>query len=207
MDVRRCLAVVGTLRLSDLLLGWQVLLKGYEESKFSSSPSFTAEVTLLKLCQALKVEPAVFAEPSNQPKTFREAVQLFKEGREPILYSHLWASVHLVRFAIGHIEINPNEDAPRDLAFRTGSRLTEWTGRKWLITISSEKGEPTLAEQEEEGKVEATKLPLVAAVLAAFPDATVELVRDLWIDGPSAVDDLGEFANLGELDEGGREDE
>jgi DNA polymerase-3 subunit gamma/tau len=77
------------------------------------------------------------------------------------------------------------------LAPRLSRLLAEWTGRPWLVSLSREAGLPTLREQglerESQRKRDAAGHPLVQAILAAFPGATIEAVRDL---GPTAETDL-----------------
>jgi DNA polymerase-3 subunit gamma/tau len=90
--------------------------------------------------------------------------------------------VHLVRFEIGVIELRPDESAPRDLPNKLGSMLSQWTGQRWVVSISGEPGDPTLKEQAETRaqsmKSEAARDPLVRAVLDAFPGARIESVRE-----------------------------
>ncbi|MBF0354090.1 MAG: DNA polymerase III subunit gamma/tau [Alphaproteobacteria bacterium] len=115
------------------------------------------------------------------PQTFAETVALFAERQEPVLHAHLQASVNLVHFEPGRIEINPMAHAPKDLANRAGALLTEWTGKRWVVSISNKQGAETLRGQELEQvakqKADAARHPLVQAVLAAFPDASIEAVR------------------------------
>jgi DNA polymerase-3 subunit gamma/tau len=115
-----------------------------------------------------------------QPQSFRALVDLFSERREPALSAALRGNVHLVRFEPGRIEIRPDGHAPRDLASRTAQCLTEWTGRRWIVSISQDPGEATLAEQdaaEKKAVLDAVEtLPLVQAVKEAFPGATVSKV-------------------------------
>jgi DNA polymerase-3 subunit gamma/tau len=60
--------------------------------------------------------------------------------------------------------------------------LAQWTGQRWVVSVSSELGEPTLKEQAETRaqslKSEAAQDPLVRAVLDAFPGARIESVRE-----------------------------
>ncbi len=129
---------------------------------------------------AAQTEPAA-AGPN--PESFAAIVTLLGERREAILQAHLKNNVHLVRFEPGRLEFRPDEHAPRNLANRLGALLSEWTGRRWVVAISSEPGEPTLAEQEaatdRRERAEVTAHPLVQAALAAFPGATIEAIRDL----------------------------
>ena len=117
---------------------------------------------------------------------------LLGERREAILQAHLKNNVHLVRFEPGRIEFRPDEHAPRTLANRLGALLSEWTGRRWVVAISSEPGEPTLAQQESAAdrreRAEVTAHPLVQAAMAAFPGATIEAIRDLSVAVEPPID-------------------
>ena len=132
---------------------------------------------------AALAEPAPAAAP--QPREWREVVAL-ASGVKPLLHAHLLHDVHPVRIAPGRVEIRPRPTAPRDLAAQLTGLLTERTGARWTVTISNEDGEPTLAEQgrsAESGRREAAQNhPLVQAILAAFPGATIEAVRDATAD-------------------------
>ena len=115
------------------------------------------------------------------PKTFEDVVALFGAKREGILHGLLLNNVHLVRFDSGRIDIYA-PDTPRDFASKLMACLERWTGRRWLVTlITQPSGDPTLAQQAAtriaEAKAHAAQHPLVAAVLEAFPGATIEAVR------------------------------
>ncbi|HET6620230.1 MAG TPA: DNA polymerase III subunit gamma/tau [Dongiaceae bacterium] len=118
-----------------------------------------------------------------QPQSFGDVVALFHARREAILAAHLQSDVHLVQFEVGRIDFRPGERAPSNLANRLAACLAEWTGRRWLVSVSAHAGEPTLKEQAaalaEKQRAEAAQHPLIKAVLAAFPGATVDEVRDL----------------------------
>jgi DNA polymerase III subunit gamma/tau len=107
-------------------------------------------------------------------------------GRNPMLHAHLVHSVHPVRFAPGRIEIRVLPAAPRDLAAQLGALLQEVSGTRWTIALSNAEGEPTLAEQgraaEAGRRAVAQSHPLVQALLAAFPGASIEAVRDANAD-------------------------
>jgi DNA polymerase-3 subunit gamma/tau len=109
-----------------------------------------------------------------------EVVELFERNREAAICAQLGNNIHLVRFEPGRIEFHPNDVAPRDLASRTATLLTQWTGTRWVVSISREAGEPTLAEQAEADQKRmqdaAESLPLVQAVKAAFPGASIHKV-------------------------------
>jgi DNA polymerase-3 subunit gamma/tau len=127
----------------------------------------------------------------SAPQNFRDIVELFQKNREAVLRTHLMAHCHLVRFEVGRIELRLAPGAPRDLPNRLGQLLGEWTGVRWVVSISSEAGEPTLAEQEERRardlREQAAEHPMVRAVFETFPGAVIEAVRELAPLDPAAA--------------------
>ena len=138
-----------------------------------------------------------------EPQSFLDVIKLFEQHREALLRSHLYNDVHLVHFEPGRIELRPEPTAPRDLPNRLGQMLSQWTGQRWVVSVSGERGEPSLREQTESHshdlKVEAAADPLVRAVLEAFPGARIETVRE------KTAEDGEEEAETGaeDLDEDG----
>ena len=99
------------------------------------------------------------------------------------LFLAVFASAGLIPtiFEPGRIELRPTEAAPRDLANRLGQLLSQWTGQRWLVSVSAEAGQPTLREaaelRERVLRSKAAQHPLVRAVLETFPGARIEAVR------------------------------
>ncbi|HLO75215.1 MAG TPA: DNA polymerase III subunit gamma/tau [Magnetospirillum sp.] len=139
---------------------------------------------------ALKLAPA--PEPLQlppMPASFAEVAKLFSDKREGILAVALRNQVSLVRFEAGRIEFRPHSSAPHDLAQKLGRLLGEWTGRRWTVTVNTtDPAEPTLAEQdiiaENKRRQDAANHPLVQAIMAAFPGASIEVVRDIAPEDP-----------------------
>jgi DNA polymerase III subunit gamma/tau len=140
-----------------------------------------------------------------QPQSFLEVIELFDKHREAVLRSHLLGHVHLVHFELGRIEFRPATGAPRDLANRLGKLLGEWTGMRWVVSISGEEGAPTLREQSEARALslrnEAAQHPLVRAVLETFPGARIEAVREIGAPEPAADAEPSDSAEGSEGDE------
>ena len=128
---------------------------------------------------------AVAAAAVPQPQSWRDVVAL-ASGRRPLLHSHLLYHVHPVKVAPGRLEIRVLPAAPRDLAAQLTTLLAEVTEARWTIALSNAEGEPTLAEQgklaEAERRSLAASHPLVQAILAAFPGASIQDVRDEGTD-------------------------
>ena len=140
--------------------------------------------------------------------SFRDVTALVADKREAMLHAHLVHSVHLVRFAPPVIELRPQPEAPKDLAARLGTLLSEATGTRWTIALSTAEGEATIAEQgsaaDAARRVAAADHPLVRAIMDAFPGARIDTVHDTSIDdyGLPAAEGLEvETSDEMELDE------
>jgi DNA polymerase-3 subunit gamma/tau len=129
------------------------------------------------------------AAPTMRIANFEDLVALATEKRDIGLKTALERDVRLVRFEDGQLEFSPSPDASPQLAAEIGKKLLEWTGRRWIVAVSSEQGQETLRDISEKAK--ASKLadisshPLVKAAFAQFPGAQIVEVRDLT---PSTLD-------------------
>jgi DNA polymerase-3 subunit gamma/tau len=89
--------------------------------------------------------------------------------------------VRPVRIEEGRLEIAVAEGAPKNLVGDLSAKLSEWTGRRWLVVLSAEQGGPTLAQttaaERDALKRDVRADPLVEAVLARFPGAEIVDVR------------------------------
>jgi len=127
-------------------------------------------------------EPNAGEAPAGGVICFEDVVALAGRHREMDLRHWLVSDVHLVRFSPGHIELRQNEVILKPLAGELGEKLQAWTGRRWMVALSEEPGEPTLEEQAEvkiAGKLRAAEDdPLVRQVLKIFPDARIAGLRE-----------------------------
>ena len=129
---------------------------------------------------AIAARPAQAA-PFPNPKTFTEVVALFEARREARLVHSLMHHVHEVRCESGLIEFRPEPSAPRDLAAKLSEVLSAATGRRWIASVSSAEGKPTLAAQKnahaDSLRARAESDPLVQAILKTFPGAKLDSVK------------------------------
>lgn len=108
---------------------------------------------------------------------FVQAVALFEAHKEAIVHTALKHEARLVSFADGAMELAMQAPNAREMASKAAQSLSQWTGRKWTVTLSQAEGAPTLAEQEQQAKrariAEISHDPLVAKALELFPGAEV----------------------------------
>jgi DNA polymerase-3 subunit gamma/tau len=140
-------------------------------------------------------------------KSFEDLIGLAAEKRDLSIKSALERDVRLVRFEDGTLEIALEAGARKTLIGELSKKLTEWTGRRWMVAVSAETGSPSLRAQAEMRKAEMKDGvrgdPLVQAVIERFPGAEIVDVRPpagpapeqssepagLQLDGDAADDD------------------
>lgn len=117
--------------------------------------------------------------PDRTINTLHDVVEVLQASGAHVLAGQVRHFVHLVRLVPGQIEIRPGPDAPARLSQDLGKALGAATGMRWIISVSSAPGQPTLDEDEARARSEVEAQvrahPLVRKVFDLFPGA--ELVR------------------------------
>jgi DNA polymerase-3 subunit gamma/tau len=120
--------------------------------------------------------------PAVEIRSLEDIVALAKNKSARILATQLETNVHLVSLERGRIHFRPNPQAPKTLASDLANSLRDWTRERWIVTLASEGGAPTIAEQriaaDRARKDAVSQEPFVRAVLDAFPGAEIVAVRD-----------------------------
>jgi len=117
----------------------------------------------------------------QNPHNYEALVEIFKTKGEIILSGHLTNNVRLVSFRQGFLEINLGHFAPADIPGKVGQMLTDWTGQRWVVSTSTEKGDNTLSEQKQSAwlalKEQAAAHDLVKTVFKLWPGAEILKMR------------------------------
>ena len=130
----------------------------------------------------MRVAPASAASPAHAhgPATFGELVKLLEAKGRALLAQQLHDQVGLVCFSVGELDIKPLRPLGTNFPRELGDALRQLTGSAWKVTLSDGEAQPSLLQQEQmaEERARAAVLadPNVAAVLSAFPGATLESV-------------------------------
>lgn len=128
---------------------------------------------------------AVSADPQGgfqaQLSSFEDVVALFGQMREILLQAALENHVHLVKFAQGHLEVRVDDTAPRNLIGQVTKCLNDWTGQRWVISLSREEGQPTIGSRKRAAvdavRAEVEASPVVAEILNNFEGAKIIEIR------------------------------
>jgi DNA polymerase III subunit gamma/tau len=130
---------------------------------------------------AARSNESAAAEPVLALTRFEDLIALAAEKRDLTIKAALERDVRLVRFEDGQLEIGMLPSAAKTLVGDLSRKLAAWTGRRWMVAVSSEEGAPTVRQKMETEKAELMRGvrsdPLVQSVLQRFPGAEIVDVR------------------------------
>ncbi|MBO0662368.1 DNA polymerase III subunit gamma/tau [Jiella sp. MQZ9-1] len=137
-------------------------------------------------------------------------VKLAEDKRDSLMRVSIRRYIRPVRFQPGRIEVALTDEAPPTLIGDLMKRLHLWTGQRWVVSVASSGGAPTLDEHDAAKRAslidDAANDPEVAAILAAFPGAkitnvtlrgevedaaetTIEALEDDFVSDPDELPD------------------
>ncbi len=108
-------------------------------------------------------------------QNFEELILICSKKRELKLKFDLEKNVRLVKFEKGLIEIESNNSFDKNFIKNLSHKLFEWTGYRWIITLSHQKGDPTKSQvkinKNKEFLDDIKKTEDYKKILENFPDA------------------------------------
>ena len=139
----------------------------------------------------------------SMPTSLAEIVALAETNGEMLLAARIRNHVKLVSLKPGNLQIGLVGAAPDQLAGDIARYLSQWTGHRWLVSLSESGGAQTLAEEQRDAdeKLRDTisSEPLVAQILDIFPGASIDEIKN-----PEATDAAGTLVDDNGLLEAGQ---
>ena len=113
--------------------------------------------------------------------SFKELLEICALKKEVKLKYELEKNVNLVSFENQRMEISFNDELDKDFLKTLSSKLYDWTSKRWIITLSKEKGDLSIKQKEIDIKkniFEKNKQSILyKKVLENFPDAEMTEVK------------------------------
>ena len=113
---------------------------------------------------------------------FDNLISLCLKHKEMQLKYDLEKNVSLVKFSNGQMEFSFNENIDKNFIKNLSKKLFIWTNKRWIISLSREKGQPTHQEIKLKKKQtqldEAIKTNAYKKMLEAFSDAKLIVVEE-----------------------------
>ena len=170
----------------------QSVYESKEESKINTEHNKTSnqKINLQSTTQIKNVSQEIESPKQNlnqnnltsKINSFEELISLVEKNKEIELKFDLERNVRLVKFSEGKIDIEFNEKLSKNFIKNLTSRLLEWTGNRWIITLSKSKGDQTIYEKKNEVKKmlfeDAKKTEIYKKVMELFPNAELTNVKE-----------------------------
>ena len=89
---------------------------------------------------------------TSKIRSLEDLISIAEKEKEIGLKFDLERNVRLVKFSKGKIDIAFNEKLSKTFIKNLTSKLSEWTGHRWIITLSKDEGSITAYEKKEKIK-------------------------------------------------------
>ena len=109
-----------------------------------------------------------------QIKSFDELIEVCNKKKEIQLKYELENNVNLVSFEKNRIEISFNDNLSKDFLKIISSKLFDWTGERWIITLSKKTGQLTKKETKTKNKNDSLEV--------AKQTATYKKIKEIFSD-------------------------
>ena len=120
-------------------------------------------------------------EKKFQVRSFSDLINLSEKSREIELKYDLERNVKLVNFEDGKIDINFNENLNKNFIKKLSQKLYDWTGKRWIISLSKDQSTKTFYQEKidkkEELIIEGKKSKIFDEMKKTFLDADLTDVR------------------------------
>jgi len=107
--------------------------------------------------------------------SFEDLIKFSSEKREIELKYELEKNVNLIKFSQGKIDIAFNENLGKNFVRNLSEKLLNWTGERWVITLTKGNGEKSFSETQLIKKKEIFKKEKNSEVYKKF--------KDIFLDG------------------------
>jgi len=155
-------------------------------SSVETAPIETAPIETAPI-ETAPIETGPIETAPSVPSSLKEIVALAEINGEMLLAARIRNHVKLVSLKPGNLQIGLIGAAPDQLAGDVARYLSQWTGQRWLVSLSEPSGAQTLAEEQRDAdeKLRDTiaSEPLVAQILDIFPGASIDEIKN-----PEATD-------------------
>ena len=160
--------------------------KKIDENKIESNLSNKAK-NQLKSTEQIKTNPIKKINHENEKSkieitSFQDLIDYANKEKEIELKYDLERNVKLVSFNKGKIDISFNEKLNKNFIKNLTEKLLNWTGERWIISLSKNLEAKSLYEKNQENETnkinEFKKSKIAEELELAFPDAKLIEVKD-----------------------------
>ena len=143
--------------LDEINLENSEILETKNKKKFINEENQISKISKDQIKNTIQTKPSLLSQNEknlikNEKKikvlSFEDLISLASQKKEIQLKYDLEKNVNLIRFSEGKIDISFNQNLDKNFVRNLSSKLVEWTGNRWVITLSKETGRKTFFETQ-----------------------------------------------------------
>ena len=126
------------------------IINNQNKKVFINEENATRKITKDQIKNLVQTKPKDLPKDTSMKNisSFENLIKLASEKREGELKYDLERNVNLVKFSEGKIDISFNEKLGKNFVRNLSEKLNEWTGKRWLITLTKQAGNKTYREMQ-----------------------------------------------------------
>jgi DNA polymerase-3 subunit gamma/tau len=127
------------------------------KKKFTNEENQITKISKDQIKNTIQTKPSLSSQSQKnlitdetkiKVSSFEELIYLASKKREIQLKYDLEKNVNLIKFSEGKIDISFNQNLDKNFVRNLSTKLVEWTGNRWVITLSKEMGKKTFFETQ-----------------------------------------------------------
>ena len=143
--------------LDDVNLNNSETIQTKNKKKFTNDEGSVNKISKEQIKNTIQIKPSlssqnqknlVKSESKEKVLSFEDLIYLTSKKKEIQLKYDLEKNVNLIKFSEGKIDISFNQNLDKNFVRNLSTKLIEWTGNRWVITLSKEMGEKTFFETQ-----------------------------------------------------------
>ena len=140
-----------------------IIIESKNKKKIINDENQITEISKNQIKNTIQTKPVLSSSKQKNLSTnivkeklssFEDLIYLAGKKKEIQLKYDLEKNVNLIKFSEGKIDISFNQNLDKNFVRNLSTKLVEWTGNRWVITLSKETGEKTFSETQDIRKKE-----------------------------------------------------
>ena len=124
-----------------------------DEKNFTNKTEKNVKISKEQIKNIVQTKPSLLSK-NQEVLSFEDLIKISSIKKEIHLKYDLENNVNLIKFSKGKIDIGFNEKLDKNFVRNISEKLLEWTGNRWVITLTKNDGQKTYSEQREIKKIE-----------------------------------------------------
>ena len=149
--------------LDEMKEGNNTIIESKNKKKIINDENQITKISKNQIKNTIQTKPVLSSSKQKNLSTnivkekvssFEDLIYLAGKKKEIQLKYDLEKNVNLIKFSEGKIDISFNQNLDKNFVRNLSTKLVEWTGNRWVITLSKETGEKTFSETQDIRKKE-----------------------------------------------------